>query len=74
MSDPSLFDFDRDPTDLGLSRIEPDPLPHVCIGGWLAADTDGKPCPCLRCKPHLKLDPDGWKVKRTGDRKGKGRE
>lgn len=23
-------------------------------GGWLGADLDGRPVPCLQCKPHLK--------------------
>ena len=24
-----------------------------CRSGWLGEDLDGRPIPCLRCRPHL---------------------
>ncbi len=34
---------------------EPPPDPHDrCVDGWLGEDTDGRPIPCLRCRPHLR--------------------
>lgn len=31
---------------------EPDPI-HRCDGGWLGEDDQGRPIPCLTCRPHL---------------------
>lgn len=28
--------------------------PHGCHRGWLGEDLDGRPIPCLRCRPHLR--------------------
>lgn len=62
---PVLFP-DRDPTDLGMPWLPPEPPPHACRNGWLDDDEDGHPVPCLRCKPHLHPEgPRGWKVSRT---------
>jgi hypothetical protein len=38
---------DDDPAPI---RSEHDPR---CQGGWLGADIDGRPVPCLQCRPHL---------------------
>lgn len=24
-----------------------------CVGGWLGDDPEGRPIPCLQCRPHL---------------------
>lgn len=32
---------------------EPAPLVHVCDAGWCGEDADGRPVPCLVCRPHL---------------------
>lgn len=29
------------------------PLPHECDNGWLGEDEQGRPRPCLRCRPNL---------------------
>ena len=31
------------------------PVPHsvACRGGWLGEDAEGRPIPCLMCRPHL---------------------
>ena len=26
---------------------------HVCVDGWRGFDDDGRPFPCLTCRPHL---------------------
>lgn len=63
MTEDSLFGHpDRDPTDLGLIPTPPIEPPHVCSRGWLGENTAGNLVPCLRCKPHLHHDHDGWKV------------
>jgi len=39
--------------------LDPDPdddwTPHEdrCRDGWLREDADGRPSPCLLCRPHL---------------------
>lgn len=37
------------------SQLEVD-LSHAstCHGGWLGEDQDGRPIPCLLCRPHLR--------------------
>ncbi|MBX9147751.1 hypothetical protein [Rhodococcus qingshengii] len=30
-----------------------EPLPHECDNGWLGEDEQGRPRPCLRCRPNL---------------------
>ena len=37
------------------SILEPDPMPepHTCRRGWRGTDPEGRPIPCLICKPHL---------------------
>lgn len=40
------------------SPIEDDDPPtligrHLCHGGWLGEDADGRPIPCYECRPHL---------------------
>lgn len=30
-----------------------------CEGGWLPDHPDGRPRPCLECRPHLAVDDDG---------------
>lgn len=40
--------------------LEPDDPPdteHYCRAGWTGTDLDGRPIPCLICKPHLKRRP-----------------
>ena len=27
--------------------------PHRCGNGWIGETSDGRPIPCLICKPHL---------------------
>lgn len=29
------------------------PPPHHCGNGWIGETPDGRPIPCLICKPHL---------------------
>ncbi len=40
---------------MGYDRTgEPvDEHPRECRGGWLGTDREGRPVPCLACKPHL---------------------
>lgn len=55
-------EIERDPTDLGLSPAtsapdhpRPAPVhPAACVGGWLGEDSEGRPVPCLTCRPHLR--------------------
>lgn len=35
----------------------PPALVHSCEGGWLGVDEEGRPRPCLVCRPHL---PKRW--------------
>ncbi|NLE82383.1 MAG: hypothetical protein GX610_22965 [Rhodococcus sp.] len=39
----------------GEPSDEPTPRPHDpdCRAGWLGQDLDGRPIPCLQCRPHL---------------------
>lgn len=30
---------------------------HRCARGWVGEDDDGRPIPCLTCKPHLTRSP-----------------
>lgn len=30
------------------------PAEHQCDQGWLGEDHDGRPIPCLVCRPHLR--------------------
>lgn len=39
-----------------LERFEQQHRPARC-GGWLGEDEEGRPVPCLRCRPHLALTP-----------------
>lgn len=41
--------------DLDTDAVRPtDPLHDPrCRNGWLGADTDDTPIPCLHCRPHL---------------------
>ncbi|REE74384.1 hypothetical protein C8E05_3819 [Rhodococcus wratislaviensis] len=39
-------------------RVDDAPAPKVphhpdCRSGWLGEDLDGRPVPCLQCRPHL---------------------
>lgn len=36
----------------GTSHHDPD-----CRDGWLGEDADGRPVPCLECRPHLRGRP-----------------
>lgn len=62
---------DDDPTSRGL----PAPIEHDCEDGWLGRDSEGRPIPCLTCRPHLRLVTNmqtgrsRWQV--TSDRKAK---
>lgn len=44
-----------EPVDESVAVINPatahDPR---CRSGWLGEDIDGRPIPCLRCRPHLR--------------------
>ncbi|MCZ4077282.1 hypothetical protein O1W68_04945 [Rhodococcus sp. H36-A4] len=44
-----------------------DDRPHDprCRKGWLGYDLDGRPIPCLQCRPHLRKTAD---VYDSGDR------
>lgn len=35
--------------------LDPDPAPptHRCREGWTGEDEQGRPIPCLACRPHL---------------------
>lgn len=37
------------------SEVEPDEATpaHYCQAGWTGTDPEGRPIPCLLCKPHL---------------------
>lgn len=35
-------------------QAEPEPERHLCNGGWLGEDEQGRPRPCSSCKPHLR--------------------
>ena len=35
------------------SWIRDEPVGHRCARGWLGSDPEGRPIPCLTCKPHL---------------------
>lgn len=40
---------------------------HTCDGGWLGYDRDGRPFPCLECRPHLRRTGSArprWAVRR----------
>ena len=36
-----------------------DPHNPRCRRGWLGTDLDGRPIPCLTCRPHLTRTPKG---------------
>lgn len=45
---------ERDRTDLGLSpEVEAEAPGHKCRRGWLGEDLEGRPVPCLVCRPWL---------------------
>lgn len=55
--------------------IDDGPELHRCTGGWAGEDRNGRPVPCLTCRPHLRreLDPrtgvTAWRPRRrTEDR------
>lgn len=39
--------------DDALTRNHPIAHDPRCRRGWLGEDLDGRPIPCLRCRPHL---------------------
>lgn len=39
--------------DLRLEVHHPALRDHHCSAGWLGEDDDGRPIPCLICRPHL---------------------
>lgn len=44
---------DEPTTDMNPAGAH-DPL---CRSGWLGEDINGRPIPCLRCRPHLARTP-----------------
>lgn len=46
-----LEELDED--DLAELGLDPADALHVCVDGWLGFDDDGRPTPCLDCRPHL---------------------
>lgn len=42
--------IDDEPTVVILTAVAHD---SRCRSGWLGEDLDGRPIPCLRCRPHL---------------------
>lgn len=66
-----MSEDDRDPTDVGVSRVPPSEPAHPvgCVGGWLPDDAEGRPVPCPVCRHHLSrsVDREGrasWRVRR----------
>lgn len=62
------MNYVADRSDLGLPVLPDVSGVHKCVGGWLREDAEGRPVPCLRCKPHLVVShlPDGslaWEVR-----------
>jgi len=45
-----------------LRDREPEPThDERCRRGWLGEDDEGRPIPCLTCRPHLlPKEPDPW--------------
>lgn len=37
----------------GSLTAAPPPRPHTCRRGWRGTDAEGRPVPCLVCRPHL---------------------
>ena len=53
MSDVEILVRDRD-GDL-YPHVEPEPEQCTCSGtGWSEQDSEGRPKPCLVCRPHLR--------------------
>lgn len=46
----SRHDRTGEPID---DTTEPAPHDPQCRSGWLGEDLDGRPIPCLICRPHL---------------------
>ena len=44
-----------DPNPDGTWTLD-DPA-HRCARGWVGEDSEGRPVPCLTCKPHLRRHP-----------------
>jgi hypothetical protein len=44
----TLDRFGENNDDTPVRRHDP-----RCLGGWLGTDLDGRPIPCLQCRPHL---------------------
>lgn len=44
-----------DAAELRERATEGQPVLHVskCLDGWLGEDDEGRPIPCLQCRPHL---------------------
>ena len=40
--------------DTWTRGLHPD---HRCARGWVGEDPEGRPIPCLTCKPHLRRHP-----------------
>lgn len=41
-----------------LSQTHPIAHDPRCRSGWLGQDLDGRPIPCLQCRPHLRKTAD----------------
>lgn len=55
----SYIDPPIDSADARERREAPDPTDThpPCVDGWLGEDDQGRPRPCLTCRPHLKARP-----------------
>lgn len=57
---------DRDGSE--LEELDEQPFEHACQQGWLGFDPDGRPYPCLVCRPHIqrtRATRPRWTVRRS---------